>query len=293
MHDVAMARLRTYELLVEGVRSALRTESHSLVEAALDGLFLALSSDMCAVEYDDGASQRGSPDGDGIYRRQLAVRAIVLRGSDVSGSGGGGGGGSGGGGGGGARGVDAAAAVWTAYSQQQQQQHQQPAPSVSDAVAQHLGQAWEQSSLAASDVLQLLHRCLGSRLLGPRVRRRAALIALTLLGYDAGCYGDLLGPTAAPTPEALDADRDILSAWKPPPSTATAVLRARQQQQQQRLFPAVFLPRPGDCGSAELRAALRAQTFEHRRAFGERTTVLQTLLDALFQPDTTTAMRLQ
>jgi hypothetical protein len=319
VHDVAAARLRTYEVLVEGVRSALRTESHSLVEAALDGLFLALSGDMCAVEYDDGTNQRGSPDGDGVFRRQLAVRAIVLRGSEGYAS------------------VDSALLGTSSSSSSlagarvashPSQQHQQPAPSssssscsVSEAVVQHLGQAWEQSPLSSADVLQLLHRCLGSRLLGPRVRRRAGLVALALLGFDAGCCGDLLGPTAAPTPEALEADRDIvLAAWRAAAAAKAAGNQhhyhhhhhhhhhrasflggsskqrgfGSQPEQHQELFAAaVFLPRPADCSIAELRAALRTQGLEHRRAFGERTTVLHTLLDALFEPDTTTAMRLQ
>ena len=149
-------------------------------------------------------------------------------------------------------------------------------------------------------MLELLHRCLGSRQLGPRVRRRAALVALALLGYDAG-YGDLLGLAAAPTPEALAADREVIAAWKAGHRTA----RSRGagagggggggvnfSKLDRPGFPAVFLPRPRDCSHAELRTALVQQGLEHRHAFGTRTRVLQTLLDALFQPDTTTAMRL-
>ena len=282
VRSVAVAHLHAYEVLIAGFVSALRTQSRGLVEAALDELFFALSNDVCAVQYLDsnGSSSSSSSSnsnhstssnshiihGNGsteLFRRQLAIRAIVLNGTASPG---------------------AQASSHQSFDAQ--------SSSISSVVVSQLPQ-WAQSPLSSLSFFELAQHCLGSEHLGLRVRRRIVLILLILLGYDADC-GDVVGPTSAATDEALAADREVVSAWKAVHRTVSKERRFRRKNRHrlQPGMPTIILPKLGDCQSSQLRAALRLQCFFHRRFFGLNTGVVQTLLDALFSPATDTGTRL-
>ena len=76
--DVALDRLSVYEELISSVESALRTKSRSLVEEALDQLIVELSNDLCVVQYEGNLRLAPSDRQHTLFRRQLAVRALIL-----------------------------------------------------------------------------------------------------------------------------------------------------------------------------------------------------------------------